>query len=295
MTRREAILGLAIPVLVIAGLVAAARTATDAAPWIAFLAVPPLVAAMFARVLATAVVSVLAVAAAAVSAAQLYGVHVGQALPVLIGVIVCAGIAVLVSQAKDSGRRAVPVAARPVPRAYVPEDERDARDPVTGLPTRAALLQTVGREPHTEEGVVAIIDCDGLAAFNERHGRDVGDTFLFAVGGRTSYALADQDVVARGEGDELLVIMRRPLAQAEPTLREIAGKVNDNPIRTEAGLLPATLSLGAAAWEAGEPLDAALAAARRALYSAKLQGPGTIALWPVGTAAAPEASEMRET
>lgn len=276
-TRREVLLGIVVPIVAIVCLAVLAVSSEEAAPWIAFLAAVPMFAAMFARVLAAALVALASVLVGAVCAASAYGQQFADALPVLVGVIIGAGAAVMASQAKAAAPRRAVVLAPSVPRNTAPASP-DVDD-VTGLPTRAAVVRAHGGLNADGPRVLALIDCDGLAAFNDEHGRDTGDVFLFAVGGRTVYALAEDDVVARWEGDELLVIMGAPdPAAVEPTLRLVTDKVNVNPIRTDAGLVTATISVGAAPWRTGETFEAALASARRALYEAKGQGPGHLVI-----------------
>lgn len=277
-TRSEVLLGVVIPVVVIVVLAVLAAKAEDPAPWIAFLAAVPMFAAMFARVLVTGLVALASVLVGAVIAASSYGQDFASALPILIGVIVGAGAAVMASQAKAAPPRRSTVAAGPsVPRNTAPASP-DVDD-VTGLPTRSAILREHGGPNGDGPRVVAFIDADDLASFNDRHGRDTGDVFLFAVGGRTAYALAEDDVVARWEGDELLLIMDAPdPAQVEPTLHLVSEKVNVNPIRTDVGLVTATISMGAAPWLPGQDFEDALRQARLALYEAKRQGPGNLVI-----------------
>jgi diguanylate cyclase (GGDEF)-like protein len=167
-----------------------------------------------------------------------------------------------------------------VPSSGAPADsaaEADT-DALTGLPTRAGVLAVLrGSEP-TGPRVLAVIDCDHLATLNDEHGRAIGDTFLFAVAGRTRYALPDGDLVARWDGEEFLVVISGDIDSARPLLELITDKVNKNPIRTDAGLLPQAMSVGAADWPAGTPFDEALAEARRALYRAKADGGARLAI-----------------
>lgn len=58
-------------------------------------------------------------------------------------------------------------------------------------------------------------------------------------------------------------------------LRASVAKVNDNPIRSEAGLVSATLSCGAVSWQARDTLLSAVARARTC-HRAKARGVGTI-------------------
>ena len=115
--------------------------------------------------------------------------------------------------------------------------------------------------------------------------------FLFAVAGRTRWALPEQDTVARWDGGTfLLVISGEPEAVA-PTLELITDKVNTNPIRCDAGLVPTTVSSGAAAWPDGTDLAEAVGRARRALLLGEVPG----ARAPRAGRLSPSAAEVTRT
>lgn len=272
-SRAEFLTGLAFPILLVLALAIVGLNSDTPAVAIAFMASAPMLAAMFTRALLTGVVALVTVLAAGFTAAATYGADFYDALPVLVGVIVAAGIAVLASQAKaapPAGRAPAPAAAASASAGGgAPEPDTDA---LTGLPTRAGVLSSLRAEPSPGPRVLAVIDCDHLAALNDEHGRAIGDTFLFAVAGRTRYALPEGDLVARWDGEEFLVVISGDLDSSRPLLELITDKVNRNPIRTDAGLLPQAMTVGAAAWPEGQPFDDALVHARRALYRAKAEG-----------------------
>ena len=271
--RAEYLTGLVFPILLVIALAVVGMNSETPAVAIAFMASAPMLAAMFTRALLTGIVALVTVLAAGVTAAATYGADFYDALPVLIGVIVAAGIAVLASQAKaapTAGRSSAPAAAAAGAVSSGSTQEPDT-DKLTGLPTRAGLLPTL-RADSSVPRVLAVIDCDHLAVLNDEHGRAIGDTFLFAVAGRTRYALPEGDVVARWDGEEFLVVIAGDLDASRPLLELITDKVNKNPIRTDAGLLPQAMSVGAAPWPEGQPFDEALTNARRALYRAKAEG-----------------------
>ncbi len=282
--RNEIVAGLLVPLVVVAGLVLLGLAGDQPTACIAFMAVVPLISAMFTGVALTAIVAVVAFGAALVLAVVTYGESVPHAVPVLLGVIVVAAVAVVASQRRfGTPRRESPgtahapggSAAQPTnPESMV--DAATGTDALTGLPTRTGVSRTLSWVDAVDARVVAFIDCDGLAAINDRYGRQVGDELLFAVAGRTRYALPSTDIVARWDGDEFLVVIAATSATA--TLELVADKVNRNPIRTDSGLVPATISLGAAAWPKGSELADAIARARRALHLAKSQGPGRLVL-----------------
>lgn len=84
-------------------------------------------------------------------------------------------------------------------------------DDVTRLPNRRALIEEMRRRIQAMANggkalLVAFVDLDGFKGINDRHGHDVGDRFLIAIGGRLQGALRDGDFVARLSGDEFVVL-----------------------------------------------------------------------------------------
>jgi diguanylate cyclase (GGDEF)-like protein len=274
--RAEIILGLVLPLLVLVWLVVLGRSSDQAAVCVAFMAAVPMFAAMFTGAAFTGVVAAATLVAATVTSASAYGKDFYDAVPILVGVIVSAGVAVIVSQMKaaaaaprrDPGPSSGAAATAASPAAEPGTDE------LTGLPTRTGAMAALAGAGPAEPRVVALLDCDAVAAINDEYGRDIGDVFLFAVAGRTRWALPDEDIVARWDGGTFLLVVNGDVGSVEPTLELIADKVNKNPIRCDAGLVPTTVSLGAAAWPDGTDFADAVGRARRALYSAKAQGPG---------------------
>lgn len=273
----EVLLGLVVPLIVLAGLLAGGQSSGQAAVCVAFMSAVPMFAAMFAGAAVTGIVAAASVVAAMVASASAYGQDFYAAVPILIGVILGAGAAVIASQMKAAGapRRdpapASSTAAERTASGSAPEPEVDE---LTGLPTRSGIAAALNAASPSGPRVVALLDCDAVAAINDRYGRDIGDVFLFAVAGRTRWALPAEDAVARWEGGTFLMVINGEPAAVEPTLGLIADKVNTNPIRCDAGLVPTTVSLGAAPWPEGTDLADAVSRARRALYAAKAQGPG---------------------
>jgi diguanylate cyclase (GGDEF)-like protein len=278
--RVELLLGLVLPIAVLLGLAVLGRRTAEPAVCIAFMAAVPMLAAVVGRALIAGIVALATVVSAAVTAAAAYGQQFSDALPVLIGVIASAAIAVMASQVKAAAgaprREPAPLVVRPATSPVAgPTDESDD---LTGLPARAFVIRECAANDFGGTRVVALIGCDGMSAVNDSQGREVGDVCLFAVAGRTRWALPEEELVARWDGDEVLAVLIGDGATVEPTLRLISDKVNRNPIRTDAGLIPLTISVGAAEWAGGTSFDDAVARARRALHLAKSRGPGLLAL-----------------
>jgi diguanylate cyclase len=88
-------------------------------------------------------------------------------------------------------------------------------DTTTHLPNRRALMEELRRRLASleREGgalAVAFVDLDQFKAINDRHGHEVGDQFLAAIGGRLQGALRAGDFVARLGGDEFVVLSHTP-------------------------------------------------------------------------------------
>lgn len=105
-------------------------------------------------------------------------------------------------------------------------------DSVTGLPNRRALMQELTRriahcERQHEALVVAFIDLDGFKGINDRHGHDVGDRFLGAMGRALSGALRADDFAARLGGDEFVVVGTVGHAEGEHAIDAFHARLAD--------------------------------------------------------------------
>lgn len=83
-------------------------------------------------------------------------------------------------------------------------------DALTGLPNRRGLQERLAvalpRAQSHQLLAVFLLDLDGFKPVNDRHGHDVGDALLVAVGQRLQGQLRGSDVVARLGGDEFVVL-----------------------------------------------------------------------------------------
>jgi diguanylate cyclase (GGDEF)-like protein len=83
-------------------------------------------------------------------------------------------------------------------------------DALTGLPNRRGLYERLAAAlPLAAPGkllAVYLLDLDGFKPVNDRHGHDVGDALLIAVGQRLQGQLRATDIVARLGGDEFVVL-----------------------------------------------------------------------------------------
>ena len=152
------------------------------------------------------------------------------------------------------------------------------RDPLTGLYNRrhiasfAAPLEMLVRGGN-EKVTLCMIDVDHFKQVNDRHGHGVGDEVLRAVGVLLGARLRDGDCLARIGGEEFLAVLRQcDLSRARRVAESVRHNVAASVIRTAAGEVPITVSLGVAEWSADERFEQALKRADRALYEAKHGG-----------------------
>jgi diguanylate cyclase (GGDEF)-like protein len=162
--------------------------------------------------------------------------------------------------------------------------EQALRDALTGLYQRRILDEELPAElqrAHRERRAVcvAIVDIDGLATFNERHGREAGDGVLAAIGRILNGSLRGYDTACRVGGEEVVLVLPGcELEDALIRLEEIRCAVEA--LRLDHGGVPlpvVTVSVGIAEARGGTA-DALMVRARGALQRAKDNGRNRIEL-----------------
>ncbi len=158
-------------------------------------------------------------------------------------------------------------------------DRAAHHDALTDLPNRLGLRRLV-EEIRNDRPELAIlfVDLDGFKSVNDAHGHQRGDEVLRTVARRLVAATGPDDFVARLGGDEFAVVLAPPIDGSFD-----AGAVSERLIEAiEAPLVvdgrPASVSasIGVTEVASSVDLDAAIAAADRAMYRAKRAGGGQL-------------------
>jgi len=238
--------------------------------YVGVLTAVPLFAAIFGTPLMTAVTSVITW-----SSALAFGLMSADgnvpAQTVRLGIIAAAGVvAVVASYVRQRRDEQFQQAQSAAAEAEVLRLQA-GRDYLTGLLNRRGLTESLDSDPPAQ-GTVVVIDCDRFKEVNDQYGHVVGDEFLQGVAGRLSSGLASGDLIARWGGDEFLLVLRTPFDDGVQVARRVIDHVTSGPMGTTAGLIPVSLSAGAAPFEAARGLDSAIAGADRAMYKGRATG-----------------------
>ncbi len=160
--------------------------------------------------------------------------------------------------------------------------DRAYTDPLTLLPNRMRLLDRMGRlleEAEEREVITLLLDIDGFALLNERHGSDVGDELLRQVAHRLSDEVRPQDLVARLGGNSFALVMKATgdLDDSLHTADRIRTRLSEG-YRVGGETIELTLSAGLAVSHRGQRPEELIADADAAVGVAKGKGGDRIEL-----------------
>lgn len=161
-------------------------------------------------------------------------------------------------------------------------------DALTGLANRGVILEALHRERSRQSRMggsfgVVLADLDHFKYVNDQHGHLVGDAVLQELARRMRAAVRPYDLVGRYGGEEFLIVVPSSDVRGTMGLAErIRKSVEERPVKTEAGEIHMTISLGVAVADPVVPLDAQalLQVADDALYRAKDRGRNRCELGP---------------
>ncbi len=171
---------------------------------------------------------------------------------------------------------------------HLEEELRQAAlfDPLTNLPNRRLLRDRVehalAHRARRGTGVAAaFVDLDSFKEVNDAFGHDVGDQVLVEVARRLAGRVRLSDTLARYGGDEFVMLLEDLVNREQAA--EIGGRLVaafTEPVRTAAGRLPVSASIGIHVATDADDYDALLRAADTAMYDAKRSEPGGLRFSP---------------
>jgi diguanylate cyclase (GGDEF)-like protein/PAS domain S-box-containing protein len=161
-------------------------------------------------------------------------------------------------------------------------------DQLTGLANRTLLIEELNRSlalaKRQNHGVgLLFLDLNNFKPVNDRYGHSTGDALLKAVGQRLLNNVRESDTLCRQGGDEFVLLV--PDAPALDQLVALARKlalVLQQPFQDQPELpssIVVSASVGIARWpDHASDADSLIEAADTAMYDAKQQGDGPIAI-----------------
>lgn len=153
-------------------------------------------------------------------------------------------------------------------------------DSLTGIANRRGYEKHLNQFVHQaqEEGhtfAMLLLDLDLFKRVNDQFGHLVGDSALRYIAKTLSQKIGERDLVARLGGEEFVILLHNTtydnaLKNAEAIRSHIQSKSlrvknNEQPLKF-------TLSIGAAIYQMGEPVEQLFERADKALYLAKTNG-----------------------
>lgn len=158
-------------------------------------------------------------------------------------------------------------------------------DALTRLPNRRLLVTELERaiaraRRHGQLLALLFIDLDRFKWVNDTLGHAAGDTLLQDLGARLRATVRAEDLVGRWGGDEFIVVLEDP-ADAAAALRtaQLLRAAVERGVEVAGQRVSLSASIGVALFpdDAAAP-DGLIRAADAAMYSAKQQGRGCVAL-----------------
>ena len=152
------------------------------------------------------------------------------------------------------------------------------RDFLTGVFNRRAFLgqlEKAGSLAQRSQTAlpVLLVDLDHFKQINDKHGHRTGDEVLRHFVTVAEACLRKHDVLGRMGGEEFAVFLPQTSREdAQRVTERLRSLVAAQPLMTDRGPVPLTVSIGLAMCQPGEPTENALHRADQAMYQAKASG-----------------------
>ena len=161
-----------------------------------------------------------------------------------------------------------------------------SHDQLTGLANRALVLEQLAAvlaRARPDDGRTAVLFCDvdHFKQINDTLGHAAGDQLLIEIGQSLTLTARAQDIVGRIGGDEFVLVAHPvPTRSEAASVAERVLRTVRHPVELNGEPVLPSLSIGVALSGPGDSADSVLAAADRALYTAKAAGRGQWQLAP---------------
>lgn len=151
-------------------------------------------------------------------------------------------------------------------------------DTLTGIYNRRGFellarqqIKHAQRYQHTM--CLLMLDLDHFKDVNDQHGHPTGDQVLVRISDRLAVTLREADLLGRFGGEEFIILLTNcSMKEGQILGKRLLESIRKQPIRTEVGEIPVTLSIGLACGESTQTLEDLIEEADRALYRAKQAG-----------------------
>ena len=164
-------------------------------------------------------------------------------------------------------------------RQHLAEQRRKAlRDPLTGLPNRAAWeerleMEVARQQRYGGQLLLAVLDVDHFKRINDGFGHLAGDRVLKIIANELRKRLRKTDFIARFGGEEFaLLLPETPPEAGQRLIESLREGIQNCPFHFKGERIDVTLSGGLTAFAQAERAELVFERADRALYRAKGAG-----------------------